>query len=235
MKKCLDAVRSSSYLVAFSGAGMDTESHLPDFRGPEGLWKNHDPRTLASTRALYDNYSLFHEFYSYRIQCLKGARPHRGHEILADWERRGLLKAIITQNVSGLHREAGSANVIELHGNIRRIFCLECAREHHEDVFLDGGRCQCGGLLRPGVTLFGESLPSEAFYRADEELSKADMVLILGTSLEVYPAAQLPFMYPMKRAYVDLQAYADERIDFVIRQRIGAFLERALRYFEEES
>ncbi len=233
MNEFVDALRASAYLLAFTGAGMDTESNLPDFRGAGGLWKKHDPRNLASTEALHNNYELFQEFYSQRIQNLSSVSPHRGHEILARWEQEGLLKGIITQNVSGLHVQAGSKNVMELHGNIRHIYCENCGVDHEGEDFFAGVRCSCGGLLRPGVTLFGESLPQEAFHQAMEELSKADMILILGTSLEVFPAARLPFMYPMKRAYVDLEAYADGRIEHVFKEKIGPFLETVDRSLEE--
>ncbi|NLJ70299.1 MAG: NAD-dependent deacylase [Clostridiaceae bacterium] len=226
MNEFIQALRSSKYLLAFTGAGMDTESNLPDFRGPGGLWKNHDPRKLASIQSLHKNYSLFREFYTQRIASLGHASPHKGHKILADWEKEGLLKGIITQNVSGLHMAAGNKNVIELHGSIRRVFCLECKKEYAEKDFIDGKKCDCGGLLRPGVTLFGEPLPQESFQHAVDELAQADMIIILGTSLEVFPAAQLPFMYSMKRAYIDLEAYPDERIDFVFREKIGPFLDK---------
>jgi NAD-dependent deacetylase len=232
MKEFVEAVRSSNYLLAFTGAGMDTESNLPDFRGPSGLWKNHDPRTLASVEALHNNYELFREFYTHRMKNLRGVSPHRGHEILAKWEEEGLLKGIITQNVSGLHRAAGSKHVMELHGSIRRVFCQHCEKEYSEEDFFEGKSCSCHGPLRPGVTLFGEALPQDAFRHAVEELSQADMILILGTSLEVFPAAQLPFMYPMTRAYVDLEAYADGRIEYVFKEKIGPFLEEVDRALE---
>ncbi|NLM19152.1 MAG: NAD-dependent deacylase [Clostridiaceae bacterium] len=226
MQEFIRTLRSSKYLLAFTGAGMDTESNLPDFRSPGGLWRNHDPRKLASIQSLHDNYSLFREFYIQRIASLGKASPHRGHKILADWEKDGFLKGIITQNVSGLHAAAGSKNVIELHGSIRRMFCLECAKEYTEADFIDGRKCDCGGLLRPGVTLFGEPLPQEAYQQAVDELAQVDMILILGTSLEVFPAAQLPFMYSMKRAYIDLEAYPDRRIDFVFKEKIRSFLKK---------
>lgn len=226
MQELVTAIKQAKYLVAFTGAGMDTESNLPDFRGPGGLWRNYDPRTLASTQALAGNYPLFREFYVHRIKNLAGAKPHIGHGILARWEEEGLLKAIITQNVSGLHVAAGSHNVLELHGNIRRIFCQSCGAAATEEDFFDNKACHCGGRLRPGVTLFGESLPREAFQRSDEELAKADMILILGTSLEVFPAAQMPFIYPMTRVYVDLEATPDRRIDFIYREPIGKFLKQ---------
>ena len=226
MQALLEAMRQANYIVVFSGAGMDTESQLPDFRGKGGLWRDHDPRALASTDALANNYELFREFYQHRMQALDAATPHRGHDILARWEETGVLKSIITQNVSGLHAAAGSKRVIELHGNIRQVFCDLCGESVAPEEFFQGQRCGCGGKLRPGVVLFGESLPQTAFQGALKELEQADLLLILGTSLAVFPAAELPFVYPMQRAYVDLAAGADPRLDFIFRQPIGQFLEQ---------
>jgi NAD-dependent deacetylase len=215
----------SSYLCVFTGAGMDTESHLPDFRGPDGLWKNHDPRSLASTDALRDNYPLFHAFYSHRYENLKKADIHRGHQILAELEEKGLIKSIITQNISGLHQAAGSKKVIELHGSLKRFHCNRCNIEATAEDFLSQKPCICGGKLRPSLTLFGEALPQIAFRDAIEELEKADFLLILGTSLEVYPAAQLPFMFPLKLCYVGLEPVMQEKqMDYVFHTKIGDFL-----------
>lgn len=226
MQEFIRSLSEAKYLVALTGAGMDTESKLPDFRGPSGMWRNYDPRVLASTDSLRNNYSLFQEFYAHRIRNLQSVSPHRGHEILADWEKRGFLKAIITQNVSGLHRAAGSENVYELHGNIRRIYCRSCSKEGEIEDFLDKKPCSCSGQLRPGVTLFGEMLPQDAYHGALGELEKADFLLIIGTSLEVYPAAGLAYLHAMKRCYIDLEARRTDGMDFVYREKIGGFLEK---------
>lgn len=224
MEAFVEALEKANYFVVMTGAGMDTESNLPDFRGANGLWKNHDSRLLASTEALANNYDLFHEFYSHRIKALDTVKPHVGHEILAQWERSGKLKCIITQNVSGLHRAAGSQNVLELHGNIRDIYCNDCHQTASKEDFYNKASCSCGGKLRPGVVLFGEMLPQDVFSQALEELSRADLLIILGTSLEVYPAAELPFIYPMIRCYVDLTGRTDRRIDYLFREKAGDFL-----------
>lgn len=225
MKELIKELINSSYVCAFTGAGMDTESHLPDFRGPDGLWKNHDPRRLASTDALRDHYPLFHEFYRHRLHQLQHVKPHEGHQILAQLEEAGLLQSIITQNVSGLHQAAGSKQVIELHGSLKRFRCHECGQKATLEDFLHEKTCSCGGKLRPDLTLFGEALPQHAFRDAIDVLEKTDFLLILGTSLEVYPAAQLPFMFSMTRCYVGLEPIVQQRqMDFVFTTPIGRFL-----------
>ncbi len=225
MRDLVKDLSNASYVVCFTGAGMDTESKLPDFRGPDGLWKNHDPRSLASSQALENNYNLFREFYSHRLENLKKAQIHGGHTILAQFQKQGLVKSIITQNVSGLHQAAGSSRVIELHGSLRRFHCHSCKRDYTSQDFLEAKGCSCGGKLRPSLTLFGEALPQEAFRDAIDELEKTDFILVMGTSLEVYPAAQLPFMFPMTRCYVGLEPIAQERqMDYVYYSKIGDFL-----------
>lgn len=226
MKSLAKDLRNSSYAVCFTGAGMDTESKLPDFRGKDGLWKSHDPRQLASSQALESNYDLFHEFYSYRVKSLKEADIHTGHSILSELQEAGLIKSIITQNVSSLHQLAGSTNVIELHGSLGRFHCNTCNKEATTESFLAKESCSnCGGKLRPSLTLFGEALPQEAFRDGIDELEKADFLLIMGTSLEVYPAAQLPFMFDMKRCYVGLDPIKQERqMDYIYHTKIGSFL-----------
>lgn len=226
MKNLAKDLKNSSYAICFTGAGMDTESKLPDFRGKDGLWKSHDPRQLASSQALEENYDLFHEFYSHRVNNLKKADIHKGHSILAELQQAGLIKSIITQNVSSLHQIAGNTNVIELHGSLGHFHCNSCGKEASTESFLAKENCSnCGGKLRPSLTLFGEALPQNAFRDAIDELEKADFLLIMGTSLEVYPAAQLPFMFDMKRCYVGLEPVQQEKqMDYVFHIKIGTFL-----------
>lgn len=188
-------LKSSKHVVVLTGAGMDTESNIPDFRGKEGWWKNIDPRTVASIETFHESYSLFHEFYSMRLKMLEGIKPHKGHFILAELESKGMIESIATQNVTGLHAMAGSRRVYELHGNIRSIRCNNCHREVCVKSFLNKEKCKfCGGDLRPGVVLFGEMLPSEAWDSALSDIKSSDLLIVIGTSLEVYPVNQLPMM-----------------------------------------
>src|SRR5690606_19892379 len=157
-------IKDANYMVVFTGAGMSTESGLPDFRSKEGLWKKKDPTRLASTEALNNNVEEFIEFYRHRVLGIKEYGPHKGHYILADWEKRGKLKSIITQNVDGFHQLAGSKSVAELHGTLQRLHCGSCGKNYDSEQYVDKAyHCSCGGVLRPSVVLFGESLPQDAF------------------------------------------------------------------------
>lgn len=186
---------SAGGLSVLTGAGMSTASGLPDFRGRDGLWKRKDPRLLASLSAMENNRSEFVDFYRYRIRMFEGVKPNRGHHILAEWEARGLLKGIITQNVDGLHQAAGSMEVHELHGNLRRVRCSRCRAPYDNSLFLERDDCPaCGGPLRPGVVLFGEMLPEGPMDAAEELSGTASSFLVLGSSLEVSPANAYPML-----------------------------------------
>ncbi|QRG69497.1 NAD-dependent deacylase [Brevibacillus choshinensis] len=187
-------IREASSCVVFSGAGMSTESGLPDFRSQTGLWSGQDPTKLASTQAMYHNRRSFVDFYRMRIEGLLACQPHAGHEVLAAWETRGWIRGMITQNVDGFHQRAGSQSVAELHGTLTTVRCLRCGREYPSARYLpeEGTICECGGFLRPSVVLFGESLPYAALELAEEWTRDADLFIVLGSSLLVSPANLFP-------------------------------------------
>ncbi|CAG9606852.1 NAD-dependent protein deacylase Sir2 [Pseudoneobacillus rhizosphaerae] len=224
---CLFAV-PDTFFTLLTGAGMSTESNIPDFRSKEGWWRKIDPRTVATTQALEDHYDLFHEFYSRRINGLKKCSPHIGHEILAHWERRGFIQAISTQNVDGFHKTAGNMNVYELHGNIHDIRCKECHSVASEEQLLSKDSCiQCGGHLRPGVVLFGESLPENSWDASLFHIRKSDLVIVIGTSLEVYPASNLPQMTNGKTVYINTEISRNRiQFDLVIKGKAGEVLRK---------
>ncbi|MDQ7793042.1 MAG: NAD-dependent deacylase [bacterium] len=186
--------------VAFTGAGASTGSGLPDFRSPGGLWQQVDPIKAASIHALRADPVGFHRFYRERLRGLGGARPNQVHRALAMLEKVGRLLGVITQNVDGLHQAAGSRRVVELHGSLARAVCMHCRREAPIGV-LDREattedelpRCSiCGGLMRPDVVLFGEAVPREPFTQAESMARESALMLVIGSSLAVYPAAALP-------------------------------------------
>lgn len=175
---------------------MSTESGLPDFRSKSrGLWEKFNPDELANVHALINNEKEFTAFYRKRLADITRHQAHKGHEILASWERKGLLKGIITQNVDGFHHDAGSQNVMELHGTFRSFHCHTCHKEHDREAYLSGETtCSCGGTIRPGIVLFGENLPQETFLTAEKETKKADLFIVLGSSLSVTPANMFPLL-----------------------------------------
>lgn len=185
--------------MALTGAGISTESGIPDFRSDTGIWAEVDPFEVASIQAFRRDPVRVWSFYCQRIHGLLAAEPNAGHRALAELERRGLLRAVVTQNIDMLHARAGSVDVVEVHGSIRSAECLACLwREGLEGVLAqledaDVPTCaQCGEILKPGVTLFGELLPPGALERATELAGAASLVLVVGSSLEVWPVAGLP-------------------------------------------
>ena len=181
-----------------TGAGISAESGIPTFRGKDGLWKKYDPVELATPEAFRKDPGLVWEWYNRRRQLIAKAEPNDGHKMLAKMEEEFPDLWLITQNVDGLHQRAGSRKVVELHGNIWKVRCVRCGREDYDyrtpipDI---PPRCRkCGGLLRPGVVWFGEPLPVDTLQRAYELSEEAELFLVIGTSAQVYPAAELPLI-----------------------------------------
>jgi NAD-dependent deacetylase len=193
-------VRAAGSVVALTGAGISVPSGIPDFRTPEtGLWAKVDPMEVAHISVFERDPERFWSYYRPRFQALGDKRPNPAHEALAELERRGLIEAVITQNIDRLHRAAGSKNVIEVHGSIETSSCLECGTafdlDQVDDLFDQRGVAvcvACGGAVKPDVVLFGELLPEEAMARATELAEGADLMLCVGSSLEVHPVAGLP-------------------------------------------
>ena len=237
----VDLLEKSNYIVVYTGAGMSTESGLPDFRSAKtGLWEKEDPAMIASTEALNRDVENFFQFYRERVLGVKDCKPHKGHDILAKWEKDGLIQSIITQNVDGFHSEAGSENVMELHGTLQKVHCETCKREYGNEMYeSENFYCTCGGKLRPSVVLFGEELPEEAFMRAVQESEKADLFIVLGSSLTVTPANQFPLLAKengSKLLIVNMEpTHFDDLADIVINDRkIGELLAEIDSYLVEK-
>jgi NAD-dependent protein deacetylase/lipoamidase len=182
--------------VVLTGAGVSTESGIPDFRSPTGIWAQYDPMEYATIDAFRRDPAKIWDFYSKRLDVLVNAEPNPAHVALAELERRGLVEAIVTQNVDRLHQAAGSQRVIEVHGSIRSASCLACGnREEFDRVveLLPVPECAaCGSILKPDVVMFGELLPAAALEEASVLARDAGLLLVVGSSLEVYPVAGLP-------------------------------------------
>lgn len=182
--------------VVLTGAGVSTESGIPDFRSAEGIWARHDPFEVGHIDALRRDPARVWEFYAQRVEALGGAQPNDGHYALAELEERGWIRAVVTQNVDGLHRAAGSQDVVEVHGSLQEAECVHCGvrvpmAQAIADLPLPA--CpECGEVLKPGVVMFGELLPVDAIERAQQLAAQADLLLVVGSSLEVHPVAALP-------------------------------------------
>lgn len=183
-----DIIKNSKYLVFFTGAGVSTESGLKSFRGKDGLYRSlykgkYPPEEILSIDFFNQQKDIFMEYIE-KEMSIHEIRPNKGHQALAYLEKRGILKAVITQNIDDLHQMAGNVKVVELHGSLKRWYCLSCGKK-----FLKNENCSCGGRVRPEVTLYGEMLNEKAVQEAIYHLQRADTLVIAGTSLTVYPAA----------------------------------------------
>ena len=200
-----EIVGTSSNIVFLGGAGVSTESGIPDFRSKDGLYRKTDrkfsryrPEYLLSDQCLHRETEVFFDYFRKKLD-VRNVQPNAAHRILARMEKDGKLCGVITQNIDGLHQKAGSKVVYEVHGSTLRNYCDRCGRKYPEDYIYDSDEavphCSCGGLIRPDVTLYGESLPVSAWEGADRLIRKADCLIVGGTSLTVYPAASLVRYY----------------------------------------
>jgi NAD-dependent deacetylase len=229
------ALVRSAFSIALTGAGMSTESGLPDFRSPGGLWGEDDPVEVATLSAFRRTPEKFYDFYRRRIVRLAGAVPNAGHQALAQLEASGRLDAIITQNVDGLHQAAGSRHVIELHGNLREAACPQCRWTGPISLITEAleagtlpGCPQCGARVKPNVVLFEELLPQAAYQQAEDACRRAGALLVVGSSLQVTPAAWLPQVARQHGAAViivnDEPTPLDHIAHVVLHGRAGAIL-----------
>ena len=234
-EQLIEYIEESNNIVFFGGAGVSTESGIPDFRSKDGLYNQHDvqfdryePEYILSRECLYTNPKVFYEFYRQKMDT-RNIEPNITHKVLAKMEEIGKLKAIVTQNIDGLHQKAGSKNVFEIHGTTQRNYCSKCKKEYHSDFLFDTKetipKCECGGLIRPDVTLYGENLPNDAVNGAVEAISNADMLIIGGTSLKVYPAANYISYFSGRHLVIinreKIQVLINEDTDLTIVDSLG--------------
>ena len=221
-------VDESRRIVFFGGAGVSTESGIPDFRSVDGLYNQkfkYPPETIISHSFFEERPEEFFEFYKEKMLPL-GFEPNVTHKVLARWEREGKLLAVVTQNIDGLHQKAGSKNVLELHGSVLRNYCVRCHRSYSAEFVKNSKgvpRCDCGGVVKPDVVLYEESLDQDVMYRAAQAISQADMLIVAGTSLTVWPAAGMIRYYRGKRLVLinrDVTPF-DREADLVLHQSLG--------------
>lgn len=223
-----EMLKESERIVFFGGAGVSTESGIPDFRSKDGLYRQKysvPPEVILSADYFYAHTEEFYRFYRDKMLCL-AAKPNAAHEKLAEWEKAGKLSAVVTQNIDGLHQAAGSKRVYELHGSVHRNFCLKCRKQYSAEFILSGTgvpRCACGGLIKPDVVLYGEPLDERTVEGAVVAIQNADMIIIAGTSLTVYPAAGFVRYFKGKHSVLinrDETPY-DSACETVIHAKVG--------------
>lgn len=231
IKKLKELVDGSDNIVFFGGAGVSTESGIPDFRSTDGLYHqqwDYPPEVILSHTFFESNPEAFFRFYRAKMLA-PDARPNDAHRKLAQWEQEGKLKAVITQNIDGLHQAAGSKNVLELHGSVHRNHCQRCGKFYPLDTLLHSEgipKCTCGGTIKPDVVLYEESLDQDVLNAAVHFISQADMLIIGGTSLNVWPAAGLiNYYHGHKLVLINKSPVArDLAADLVISAPIGETL-----------
>ena len=226
-------VGESRRMVFFGGAGVSTESGIPDFRSEDGLYNQtfmYPPEVMLSHSFFERHTAAFFEFYRNKM-IPRDAQPNEAHRKLAEWEQAGKLAAVVTQNIDGLHQHAGSKNVFELHGSIYRNYCTRCGAFYPLERVRDGDgvpHCDCGGVIKPDVVLYEEPLNEEVMYGAISAMMSADMLIVGGTSLSVYPAAGLVDSYRGSRLVLVNRAATpkDGRANLVFREPIGALFSK---------
>ena len=227
-------IRESNYIVFFGGAGVSTESNIPDFRSIDGLYHqkyDYPPETILSHSFYARRTEEFYRFYRDKM-LFPNAKPNRAHLALAKLEQEGKLKAVVTQNIDGLHQAAGSKEVLELHGSVLRNYCTRCGRFYGLDAILNSKgvpECDCGGVIKPDVVLYEEGLDDSVIRRSVEHIQRADMLIIGGTSLTVYPAAGLIDYYGGNKLVLINKSVTsrDNQADLVICDSIGKVLGEA--------
>jgi NAD-dependent deacetylase len=237
LRTAISLLRHSKHSVALTGAGISTPSGIPDFRSPHsGLWERYDPMEVASLTAFRHNPGKFYDWIHPLAARIRDAEPNAAHTALARLENAGYLDGIITQNIDALHHRAGSNHVLELHGHLREATCVACYTKYETEgmleAFIQNGdipRCtKCGGVLKPNAVLFGEQLPFEVAQSAEKLLSKSDLILIAGSSLQVTPAAMLPIEPLNQGAKLIIvnhtPTYLDERADVVFHEDVITIL-----------
>lgn len=237
-KLLADVIRNSDNIVFFGGAGVSTESGIPDFRSSDGLYNqkySYPPEQIVSHTFFVYKPEVFYEFYKEKM-VYPDAKPNKAHIALAELERMGKLKAVITQNIDGLHQAAGSKKVYELHGSVHRNYCVKCGAFYDANAVMQSKdvipKCEkCGGVIKPDVVLYEEGLDGDVINGAVKAISRADTLIIGGTSLNVYPAAGLIHDFGGRNLVLINKSAtpADSRADLVIREPIGEVMGEAMK------
>lgn len=228
IEKFCEIVKNSRNIVFFGGAGVSTESGIPDFRSVDGLYNqqyDYPPEEILSHTFFMKNTEEFYRFYRNKMLCLD-AKPNTAHLKLAELEKRGVLRAVVTQNIDGLHQAAGSRNVFELHGSVHRNYCMKCHKEYNAQYMLDSvgiPKCRCGGIIKPDVVLYEETLDDDTVTGAVHAIANADTLIIGGTSLNVYPASGLIRYFSGENLVIINMSPTptDNNADLLIHEKIG--------------
>ena len=241
VERLAELLKESKYTVCLTGAGVSTASGIPDFRTPgKGIWSKVDPIEVTSINAFRENPSRFYYYYRPRIEEMENVAPNLAHYSLVKMEEAEYLNVLITQNIDNLHQKAGSKNVLEIHGNLSCAICTHCGEKISSKLLIEKVKendkripfCECGGVFKPDVVLFGEMLSN--LEEAVAEASKADLFLVIGSSLQVSPANLLPEYSLARKGDLVIINYMDTPLDYratmVVKEDIGTFLSEVCKY-----
>ena len=232
-EKLKDIIDNSQNIVFFGGAGVSTESGIPDFRSADGLYHqkyDYPPEEILSHTFFMRQPEEFYRFYHDKMICMT-AKPNKAHIKLAQWEKEGKLRSVVTQNIDGLHQAAGSKRVHELHGSVLRNYCMKCRRFYGVEKIIDSEgvpTCDCGGIIKPDVVLYEEPLPEDTVMAALDDIRRADTLIVAGTSLTVYPAASyIRYFGGSNMILINRDATPYDHIaGLVIHDKVGEVLDR---------
>ena len=231
IREFAEIIKNSKYIVVFTGAGASTDSGLRDFRGKNGLYNDrsymgYEPEEILSHDFFFSHRDIFDRYLIEKLS-INDIKPNAGHKAIAELEKMGKVKAVITQNIDDLHQAAGSKNVLELHGTLKKWYCLSCGKIENTSF-----NCECGGIVRPQVTLYGEMLDEEITSKAISEIEKADTLVIIGTSLTVYPAAYYLNYFSGKSLVIlnETPTSQDGKAQLVIRDNLSKVMIETMKF-----
>lgn len=235
IEQLAEIINNSNYVVAFTGAGASTDSGLTDFRGKTGLYTQrsymgYEPEEILSHDFFFNHRDVFDKYLEEKLS-INNIKPNEGHKALAELEKMGKIKAVITQNIDDLHQAAGSKKVLELHGTLKKWYCLDCGKSETASFI-----CECGGTVRPDVTLYGEMLDEAIVSEAVKEIEKADTLIIVGTSLTVYPAAFYINYFKGKNLVIinETETPRDSIASLVIRERFADVMKGVMKILKNK-
>ena len=233
IREFAEIIKNSKYIVVFTGAGASTDSGLRDFRGKNGLYNDrsymgYEPEEILSHDFFFSHRDIFDRYLIEKLS-INDIKPNAGHKAIAELEKMGKVKAVITQNIDDLHQAAGSKNVLELHGTLKKWYCLSCGKIENTSF-----NCECGGIVRPQVTLYGEMLDEEITSKAISEIEKADTLGIIGTSLTVYPAAYYLNYFSGKSLVIlnETPTSQDGKAQLVIRDNFSKIMIETMKFLK---
>ncbi|WP_101474749.1 NAD-dependent protein deacylase [Fusobacterium sp.] len=236
VEQLAEIIKNSKYAVAFTGAGASTDSGLADFRGKQGLYNErsymgYEPEEILSHDFFFAHRDIFDKYLEEKLS-INDIKPNAGHKALAELEKMGKIKAVITQNIDDLHQAAGSIKVLELHGTLKKWYCLKCGK-----IDTKSFECDCGGSVRPNVTLYGEMLDEDIVSEAVREIEKADTLIIIGTSLTVYPAAFYINYFKGENLVIinETETSRDNKATLVIRERFADVMKGVMDILKKDN